>query len=349
MIDNLMNSVIGVIPSGFLGVVVLVAIMAVSLVVLSKGADILVDEAVLLSERWGVPKMIIGATIVSLGTTLPEATVSVMSALKGAPGLAMGNAVGSIICDTGLILGIAALIKPLPFKKEEINRQGWIQLGSGVLLVLTSFVFGHGIKAFTQGSMIPQFMGFVFLALLLFYIVRTIQGARSGSGKAAGSEKIDDSTQYESTIVILLKLVLGIFLIIISSKVLIPAVQETALRGGIPENIIAATLVAFGTSLPELTTAIAATRKGHGDLAIGNVMGADILNVLFVVGAAASVTPLGLHVQPSFFTLLFPAMLFVLFVFKGSVLFSKDTLKRPVGVVLLGTYLAVTVLSYVLN
>ncbi|OJF76264.1 MAG: sodium:calcium antiporter [Treponema sp. CETP13] len=344
-----MNDIINVLPSGFFGVILLVAIIAVSLGVLSKGADILVDEAVLLSERWGVPKMIIGATIVSLGTTLPEATVSVMSALKGAPGLAMGNAVGSIICDTGLILGIAALIKPLPFKKEVINRQGWVQLGSGVLLVLTSFIFGHGLRVFTYGSVIPQFMGWIFLAILLFYIVRTIQSARSMGSKAGMDEAAVIVKENEATVIILLKLIFGIFLIIISSKILIPAVQETALRGGIPENIIAATLVAFGTSLPELTTAIASTRKGHGDLAIGNVMGADILNVLFVVGAAASVTPQGLHVQVSFFKLLFPAMLFVLFVFKGSVLFSKDTLKRPVGLVLLGAYVAVTVLSYMLH
>jgi cation:H+ antiporter len=352
MIDYLMNSLIGVLSTGFLGFFELIVIIAISLVVLSKGADILVDEAVLLSERWGVPKMIIGATIVSLGTTLPEATVSVMSALKGAPGLAMGNAVGSIICDTGLILGIAALIKPLPFKKEVINRQGWIQLGSGVLLVITSFAFGQGLSVFKNGSVIPQFVGWVFLGLLLIYMVKTIQLARKSSNEKEGSVNLVEeqnvvSTSNEPTVIILLKLILGIALVILSSKILIPAVQETAVRFHIPENIIAATLVAFGTSLPELTTAIASTRKGHGDLAIGNVMGADILNVLFVVGAAASVTPQGLAVQSSFFILLFPAMLFVLCVFKGAVLFSKNTLKRPVGFVLLTTYVVVTILSYV--
>ena len=219
MIDYLMNSLISALPAGFLGFFALIVIIALSLLVLSKGADILVDEAVLLSERWGVPKMIIGATIVSLGTTLPEATVSVMSALKGAPGLAMGNAVGSIICDTGLILGIAALIKPLPFKKEVINRQGWIQLGAGVLLVATSFAFGQGLSVFKEGSVIPQFMGWVFLGLLLFYIIRTIQLARKSSGLPVGNVQDEDTLEQdensgvksnEPTVIILLKLILGI-------------------------------------------------------------------------------------------------------------------------------------------
>ncbi|HZK19833.1 MAG TPA: calcium/sodium antiporter [Treponemataceae bacterium] len=351
MLETIMLRFISLIPHGGLGLFILLAIIAGSLVVLSKGADILVDEAVLLSVRWGVPKMIIGATIVSLGTTLPEVTVSVMSALKGAPGLAMGNAVGSIICDTGLILGIAALIRPLPFKKEEINTQSWIQLGSAVLLVTISFVFGHGLKAFNDGGRVPQSMGWFLLLLLGIYLIRTIHHAQTKKESSTDLNEgfccqSDGKAENQPIILIILKLIIGVGLVIVSSKVLIPSVQETAVRFHIPENIIAATLVAFGTSLPELTTAITATRKGHGDLAIGNVMGADVLNVLFVVGAAAAVTPQGLEVQVSFFRLLFPAMLFILCVFKGSVLFSKDTLKRPVGFVLVSAYVFVTVLSY---
>jgi cation:H+ antiporter len=285
MIPNLMNKLINIIPTGSLGTLILIAIIAISLIVLSKGADILVDEAVLLSERWGVPKMIIGATIVSLGTTLPEASVSIMS--------------------------IAALISPLPFKKKEIKRQSWLQLGSGFLLVITSFIFSHGANVFIEGSVIPQFMGGVFLVLLLIYIVFTIRLARTDKDNKDEDSEVKIEEDNGSIVMIIIKMVIGITLVIISSKILIPSVQETAIRFCIPENIIAATLVAFGTSLPELTTAISATRKGHGDLAIGNIMGADILNVLFVVGASASVTSGGLEVQKSFFILLFPAMLIV--------------------------------------
>lgn len=336
MIDEFLLTVMQSIPSGILGFVILFAVIAAMLVVLGKGADLLVDEAVQLSVRWGVPKMLIGATVVSLGTTLPEVTVSVMSALNGSPGLAMGNAVGSIICDTGMILGIASLISPLPFKKAVVNKQGWAQFASGVLLVAVSFIFG---------GRVPQFMGFVFIALLVCYIVWTIKSGKADMGEGAdGDEAAADSP----VALILLKLVLGIVLVIASSKVLIPAVQETALRCRIPETVIAATLVAFGTSLPELITAITSARKGHGDLAIGNIIGADILNVLFVTGASAAVTKGGLMVDNHFFYVLFPAMLFVLVVFRGSILFSKNALKRPVGAVLLAAYVAVTLISYFL-
>ncbi|MGL4982020.1 MAG: calcium/sodium antiporter, partial [Treponemataceae bacterium] len=319
---------------------VLFAIIAVTLAVLGKGADILVDQAVALSIRWGIPKMLIGATVVSLGTTLPEVTVSVMSALKGSPGLALGNAVGSVICDTGLILGLAAIIQPLPFKKAVVNTQGWIQFNAGLLLVFVSFVFAKTFNVLHNGGQIPQFVGFVFLFLLVIYLIYTVR-----SSKNMPTEEIEASSN-ESLLLVACKLILGIFLVIISSKVLIPAVEQTALRLKIPETIIAATLVAFGTSLPELITAITSAKKGHGDLAIGNIIGADILNILFVVGLSAAVTKGGLFVDINFFTVLFPAMIFVLIVFRTSILFSKDSIKRPFGIVLLLAYIAVTVVSY---
>lgn len=340
--EEFLDQMIQMVPQGAFGIIILVAIIAAALYVLGKGADILVDEAVELSERSGVPKMLIGATIVSLGTTLPEVTVSVMSALKGSPDLALGNAVGSIICDTGLILGIAALIKPLPFKKSVVNRQGWIQLGCGLLLVLTALVFAGG-NPFKEGGHIPQYMGIFYLILLALYLVSTIRSA-----KGSTDEEVEVKENNSSIPVVVIKMLLGAVLVILASNVLIPAVQELAIRAGIPQTVIAATLVAFGTSLPELITSITAARKGHGDLAIGNIMGADILNVLFVTGAAAAVTKGGLFVEPKFFTLLFPGMLFVLFVFKGSVIASRDHLKRGVGFVLLAAYLVVTILSYVI-
>jgi cation:H+ antiporter len=258
----------------------------------------------------------------------------------------MGNAVGSIICDTGLILGIATIINPLPFKKSVVSRQSWNQFGAGMLLVLTAFVFGGGIKSINNGGSIPQVMGWVFLGILVLYILSTIRCAKNSDGDEECSFEIPKD---QSAANILIKLFFGIVLVIASSKVLIPVVQEFAMRLHIPETVIAATLVAFGTSLPELITAVNASRKGYGDLAIGNVLGADILNVLFVVGAAASVTPGGLHVDINFFHILFPAMIFVLLVSKAAISFSKDSLKRPVGFVLLGAYLIVTVASYVLN
>ena len=319
-------------------------IIAICIFILGKGADLLVEEAVALSLKWGLPMVLIGATIVSLGTTLPEAAVSVMAAIEGNPGIALGNAVGSIICDTGMILGLSTLIAPLPLKREIVNRQGWIQLGAGILLVVSCMPNWSYRYALENGGRLPQFMGFIFLGLLVAYIYYTIR--RFSSGDTIHEETEEGRRPDRGTGVILFRLMLGAALVIASSDLLIPTVQETALRLSVPESIIGATLVAFGTSLPELVTALTAVRKGHGELAVGNVIGADILNVLFVAGAAAAVTPAGLTAPPHFFSFLFPAMLGILIVFRVGIFISGDQLKRPFGALLLGIYGFVTVFSY---
>ena len=338
-----------------LPIIALFAVILASLYLLGKGADLLVDEAVALSIKWGIPKVLIGATIVSLGTTLPEASVSVMAAVRGNPDLALGNAVGSIICDTGLIVGIAALISPLALNKKLVNRQGWLQFAAGILLVIVSIpvvgLLKEGLSVFTAAAepgshgTVRQWVGFVFLALLVLYLVITVRWSRSsGESPADEIEKVDESSLF----LVLIKLAAGVALIILSSKILIPTVEVTAVRIGIPQSIIAATLVAFGTSLPELVTAISAARHGHGDLAIGNVIGADILNVLFVVGAAASVTPGGLPIPGYFFGLQFPAMLIILLTFRLITLIAVKEVKRIHGLLLLGMYLAYTAISYII-
>ena len=330
---------------GSLHTIWLFVIIAITLYLLGKGADILVDEAVTLSTRWGIPQTLIGATIVSLGTTTPEAAVSVLAAIQGDPGIALGNAVGSIICDTGLILGTAALIAPLPLNRKIVNRQGWLQLGAGFLLVIACLPFGSLGTTFAEGGRLPQMMGFVFLILLAVYMWQSIRWSRDAdSDSTMEAEQTHDESA--NTALIVVKLLFGILLVVASSSVLIPAVKIVAERVKVPESIIAATLVAFGTSLPEFVTAVTAARRGHGALAVGNVIGADILNVLFVAGAAAAVTGGGLEAPTHFFRLLFPLMLFILIVFRVGIFVSGDRLKRPFGVILIAAYLFVTILSY---
>ena len=315
-------------------------IIVVTLYTLGKGADWLVEEAVILSVRWGVPKVLIGATIVSLGTTTPEAAVSVLAAIKGNPDFALGNAVGSIICDTGLILGTAALIAPLPLNRRIVNRQGWLQLGAGVLLVVSCLFVG------TEGRHLPQFMGFAFLVLLIVYLWQSIRWSRDVDQDAV-TEEVESAEGNSNAFFVVLKLVFAIAVVVASSWILIPAAKETALRLHVPQSIIAASIVALGTSLPEFVTAVTAARRGHGELAVGNVIGADILNVLFVAGVSAAVTRGGLVAASHFFFILFPTMLFILVVFRIGIFTSGDTLKRPFGVVLIAAYVAVMVVSYV--
>ena len=328
--------------------IVLFLIIAVTLYTLGKGADWLVDEAVILSTRWGLGKAVIGATIVSIGTTTPEAAVSVLSAIQGEPGLALGNAVGSIICDTGLILGLASLLAPLPLNRQLASRLSNVQVGAGILLVVGCFPWTSPAKVFTQGGVLPQLVGVVFVILLALYIYQSIRWASATGANPDNGEEVD-AEEAGSTFGTLAKLIGSIAIIVVSAQILIPTVKEMAVRIGVPEHIISATLVAFGTSLPELVTAITAVRRGHGELAVGNIIGADILNVLFVAGVSASATQGGLQADGQFFQFLFPAMLFILIVFRCGIFVSGDQLKRPFGIVLVGTWLLVTILSYVLS
>ena len=324
----------------------LLATFVVSILVLGKAADVLVEDAVAISLQWGLPSAVVGATIVSLGTTTPEAVVSVLAAVQGRSELALGNAVGSIICDTGLILGIACLIRPLPFNRGVVNQQGWVKVATGGLLVAASVPWATPVAAFTSGGHLPQFAGWGFLILLGLYMRWSVQLARQSTG-ADHTFGPDGLRGRARTI---LSIAVAIAVVVFSSSLLISSATELAIRLDVPSSIIAATLVAFGTSLPELVIVVTATRKGEPEIAIGNVIGADILNVLFVAGAAAAVTPAGLAADPHFFFLQFPAMLFLLAIFRFGTLMTRDnTLTRPFGVILLTTYVMVTVASYMLS
>jgi cation:H+ antiporter len=321
----------------------LVLTMVVTIVILAKGADWLVENAVAISVRLGVPRILVGATVVSLGTTTPEAVVSVLSALQGRSEMALGNAVGSIICDTGLILGIACIIAPLPFDRLVVTRQGWFQFACGFLLVLACVPPTTPFAVFTTGGNLPQSAGYVFLVILTLYMAWSVALARN----AYVSQQLPTGAPRFGLARSLFSLVAAVAIVVATSALLISVAAETADRLSIPSSVVAATLVAFGTSLPELIIVVTASLKGHGELAVGNVIGADILNVLFVAGAAAAVTPDGLAAGSTFFFIQFPAMLFVLLVFRiGIWRARKDTFPRSFGYVLLGTYIVVTVISF---
>ncbi|MCH2200973.1 MAG: sodium:calcium antiporter [Fuerstiella sp.] len=319
-------------------------VMAVSIVVLGKSADWMVEHAVSLSLRTGIPKVIVGATIVSIGTTFPEAVVSVLAAINGDSEIALGNAVGSIICDTGLVLGTACILVPLPLNRRIVNRQGWIQFACGILLVLLSLPYTKLGSILVTESSLPQWAGFVLILCLIVYMIWSVRLARDTT-----DDSELDSAPNSPVVLMILSILCGCFFVVLSSIGLIECTKIIAVKAGIPKAVIAATLVAFGTSLPELATAITAVRKGQGALAVGNVIGADILNALFVAGAAAAVTPGGLNVIPIFFKLQFPAMLLILLCFRAGIIWAHwsktDKLTRPFGVILLVFYLTYCALT----
>ncbi|MGJ3242696.1 MAG: sodium:calcium antiporter, partial [Opitutales bacterium] len=197
-----------------------------------------------------------------------------------------------------------------------------------------------------------QLEGFILVGLLVVYIFTSIKWVNhDGDPAVLPDEALEGHVPDEkaSNLRILGKLVLGIALVLVASQILSPAVEETALRFNVPDSIVAATLVAFGTSLPELVTALTSVRKGHGELAVGNVIGADILNVLFVSGVSAAVTTTGLVAGPFFFSFLFPAMLVLLVIFRIGIFAGKTHLGRSFGALMLVLYFLIAALSYKLG
>jgi cation:H+ antiporter len=324
-------------------------LMAVgAIVLLVYGADRAVSAAVRMAAALGMSTVIIGATVVSLGTTAPETATSVSAAFADKPGLALGNGVGSVICNMALIFGLACCLTRLPKDRFILKRHGWLQLGSGVLLAAVV-----GILALFAGSWegvtFPRWIGVIFLILLCVYMYLSVRWAKehpdmipAEAQEAAGKVGHGAKEVFRD----LLLLAVGLAMVVFGAQVMVGSASQICYRYGVPPNVLAVTLVAFGTSLPELVTAIASIVKGHPELLVGNVVGANILNVLFVIGASATAVPL--QVPKPFFYLHLPVMLAALILFRLYVARKSDRFERWQGVPLLllfaGYYAALFVL-----
>lgn len=334
--ETLLQSLVSGLPTVFL-----LVLIAVCILILLKGADWMIDGAVHLARRTGLPRIVIGATVISLGTTTPEAVVSVMAAWMGNPGLALGNGVGSIIADTGLIFGLTCIMARVPVNRFILNRTGWVQVGAATLLVLIAL----GARIFNPANPVLQrWVGIVFLLLLGGYMYITYRWAKQGLSDAQAGEE-EESSEMPGQGRCWLSLLGGLLCVVVGARILVPAVAQIATRLGVPEDVIAATMVAFGTSLPELMTAIAAVRKGHPEIMVGNIVGADVLNCLFVIGAAAASRPLS--VPPDFYSFHFPAMILILYLFRAFIFMNRDgQFKKWQGIWLFGIYLVYLILQY---
>ncbi len=315
--------------------IVLFFLMVISIFMLSKGSDWAIDGVVALASYTGIPRIVIGATIVSLGTTMPEAFVSVMAAWKGNPELSLGNGIGSIIADTGFILGMVCVVSRVPVNRYILDITGWIQVGVSTLLV----VIAVSLRLLHDPPILFRWVGFLFLFLLGIYMLVTYKWSKKLSLHMK-EEKLEGSWMG------ILFIIIGLFLVVSGAKILIPTAIEIAYRLHIPNDVVAATMVALGTSLPELSTAIASVRKGYPEIMVGNVVGADVLNCLFVIGASVIATPL--VVSPRFFTLHFPILLLILYSFRLFIFINKDGFfKRWQGLWLVGVYVFYIFIQYV--
>lgn len=263
-------------------------LLAAGFTMLIKGADFFVDGSSGIASRFGIPQLVVGLTIVAMGTSAPEAAVSISAALKGNAGITIGNVAGSNILNILIILGLTAFLA----KKIVPVASSTIKYEMPFMTVITFILLWMGYA----GNEITRLEGaglWVVFLLYLFYLLKMAKkGAEGNSGDDEGdiSGKGGDKKE-KSMAMLLLFTVVGLVLIVIGSSVTVDAATAIARIIGLSERFIGLTIVALGTSLPELFTSVSAARKGNADIAIGNIVGSNIFNILFVVGTSALITP----------------------------------------------------------
>ena len=251
-----------------------IIILIVGFVLLIKGADFLVVGASGIAEKFHIPPIVIGLTIVAFGTSAPEAAISISAGLKGATGIAIGNVLGSNIMNILLILGITACIVPLKVEKNTIWREIPFMFGITVLLVVMGQISGK------IGFLAGCIFWILFIAFLLYLLRMSMRSQQ---------EVVECPHKKQPMWVLALVTVIGLGAIILGSNLTVDSASDIAARLGMSDRLIGLTIVAFGTSLPELVTSITAARKNNVDIAIGNIVGSNIFNILFVLGTTCLV------------------------------------------------------------
>ena len=294
-------------------------LLVLGFVILIKGADIFVEGAAGIATKFGIPQLVIGLTIVAMGTSAPEAAVSITAAFKGNADITIGNVVGSNILNILVILGITAVIVAVAVQQSTIRYEiPFVILVTVVLLVMGAM----------DGS-VGRLDGVVLWVLFLIYLGYLFMMAKKN--------KEEEETQKQEPVwKLLLFVVVGIALIIIGADVSVDAASEIARVIGLSERFIGLTIVALGTSLPELCTSVVAAKKGKADLAIGNIVGSNIFNILFVVGTTALIVPVPFN--PEFIVDTAVAVLTVVLLWACVV--RQKKLTRPAGVIMLVGYVA---------
>ena len=250
-------------------------LLALGFVMLVKGADWFVEGSSGIADRFGIPQLVIGLTIVAMGTSAPEAAVSVTAALKGTANIAIGNVVGSNIMNVLVILGLAAAITPIAVAKTTVRYE------IPFMLVITLLLMGFGYL----GGSVNLWEGIILWVLFISYLLYMLWLAKTGQ---AESEEIEVKGSLWK---LLAMVVIGLVLIVWGSDVTVDAATKLAKAFGVSDQFIGLTIVALGTSLPELFTSVSAAMKGKADIAIGNIVGSNIFNILFVIGTSALIIP----------------------------------------------------------
>ena len=309
-----------------------VLLFVVGLVLICLGGDRLVDAAVAIARKLGIPQIVVGATIVSLGTTLPEILVSTTAAFDGSAAIAAGNAFGSIICNTALIAGLTQTIRPS--RKVEFSSMAWRSAFFFIVLIaMNGYGFVTGTFDRTAG-----------IAMLILFAVYAYLNIKRSSKEGGEEEKDEEGSKEISMFLQIVTLAVCAVLLYVGANLLVDNGIFIAKTIGVPERVIAVTFIALGTSLPELVTSIMSLIKGYGNVGLGNVIGANILNLLLVIGIPSAVA--GIPLEPSTVTMDMPLALLVMAVLLVPILIRKKS-SRLQGAALLGIYTVYCVTSFI--
>lgn len=316
-----------------------ILLFAVGLVLLIKGGDWFVDGATGIARRFHLPDIVVGATVVSIGTTLPEVMVSATGAMLGQGAMAYGNAIGSIICNTALIAAISVAVNPGPVNTKSMKMPVLFFFVSAAIYCVAAYLMGE----FTRP------LGVIMLTIFVVYLIFTV---RQGMKNPEEVEEEEEANAKPRTFLQdLFWLVVGAGLIAVGADLLVEHGTIIAVGLGVPETVIALTFVALGTSLPELVTTITSLRKGHASLGIGNVIGANVFNLVLVSGVAVTLAPFEVPVGNLIFghnaslVMDIPIMLAVMMLLTMPALATKK-LHRWQGVVLLCIYAAFCICQF---
>ena len=325
-------------------------LFAFGLILLIKGGDWFVDAATSIAHRFGLPELLIGATVVSIGTTLPEVMTSAMAALGGSGEIAYGNAIGSIICNTALISALTIAIRPGKADKKTLLFPVLFFFGVAVFYAINAYVFGR----------FDLWCGLVLVLCFVVYMVINVINMKKNPEETATelepAEDVSDAAACGSSKMAFVKDILvligGALVIALGAHLLVNSATEIAESFGIPESVIALTVVALGTSLPELVTAITSLLKGHGALSLGNIIGANIFNLVLVSGVAITINPFTVPMTSSLFGQNTSLVLDVPVMFAVMALLTIPTLLRGKlarwqGISLLAIYAAFLVMQFV--
>lgn len=309
--------------------VIQILLIIFGFVLLIKGADILVDGSATVAKKFHIPEIIIGLTIVSIGTSMPELFVSITSAIEHHPDMAIGNVIGSNLCNLLLILGLSAVLKPVIFKKET----KLIELP--IMLVATLVLLAMG----NMNGDITTVEGWILVALFVLFILYTIYMGKKGEEFDKEDTILEIQTEQKkevSTLKSVMWIILGIIALKIGGDFVVDNAILIAQTLNISEKIISLTIIAIGTSLPELVTSVTAAIKGDSDIAIGNIVGSNIFNILLILGVSAVISPMqyALSYNLQMGILIVATVVLALFPFIG----KKNQMTRANGIVYLFLY-----------